>query len=240
MGKHTGGCDKYTNIWWNPDRRSSSEAKWRARQNAARSPLLCGHPELNKDRRTARRQGFVGFVIGAGRSILWVMWVHVSNESDSCTKVLQFRGPPQMPISATFRHRNKNQCIMYRFNFAKNTPWYSLRALTSLNHEKYCNFCVGMIGLVYLHPRHLRFWVRLGGKSSRISRILTTQLVSTSLTSCFIVWNGIDLFKSSLTVILIYHKQGSVQLGHITLFDLLWMQCWAHPLWSQALRDSFG
>lgn len=134
----------------------------------------------------------------------------------------------------------KNQCIMYRFNFAKNTPWYSLRALTSLNHEKYCNFCVGMIGLVYLHPGHLRFWVRLGGKSSRISRILTTQLVSTSLTSCFIVWNGIDPFKSSLTVILIYHKQGSVQLGHITSLDLLWMQCWAHPLWSQALRDSFG
>ena len=66
---------------------------------------------------TAGRQGFVCFVIGAGRSFLWVMWVHVSNESDSCTKVLQFRGPPQMPISATFRHRNKKSMYHVSFQF---------------------------------------------------------------------------------------------------------------------------
>lgn len=144
-----------------------------------------------------------------------------------------------MPISATFRHRNKKS--MYHVSFQVREEYSLIFSSSSdISQPRKILQLLRGNGLVYLHPGHLRFWVRLGGKSSRISRILTPQLVSTSLTSCFIVWNAIDLFKSSPTVILIYHKQGSVQLGHITSLDLLWMQCWAHPLWSQALRDSFG
>ena len=158
---------------------------------------------------------------------------------------------PYPPLSAietkkSMYHVFCNVSISWRI-----LPDNLFQLLASLNHEKKMhsqmlfwrlegifrqgNQLLRGNGVVYLHPGHLRFWVRLGRKSSRISRILTPQLISTGLKSCFIVLNAIDLFKSCPTVILICHNPEKfvrsrtfpevVQLCHITWLDLLWMRC---------------